>query len=284
VEVTGKAERLRELCDRTRATGGDVGFVPTMGALHEGHLSLVRRARNECGLVAMSIFVNPLQFGPDDDYLRYPRSVDADAAVAEEERVDVLFAPDDEVMYPSGAPTVTVDPGAIGDVLEGASRPGHFRGVCTVVAKLFNMVGSCRAYFGEKDFQQLVVIRAMAHALNFPVDVMGCPTVREGDGLAMSSRNSYLSPEERSAATCLHRALSRAAEVVAHGERDAHVVKAEMAKIIGAQPLARIDYVAVVNERNGFEETERIDGPARALVAARVGATRLIDNMRLPRP
>jgi pantoate--beta-alanine ligase len=312
VEVTGKVERLRELCDRTRAVGeafgrvlsGKVGFVPTMGALHEGHLSLLRRARDESDLVVLSVYVNPLQFGEGEDYQEYPRDLEADAELAEKEKVDVVFTPDDRLMYPEGEPPTVVDPGPMGDVLEGASRPGHFRGVCTVVSKLFNMVGPCTAYFGEKDIQQLAIIRMMVRDLSFPVDVEGCPTVREPDGLATSSRNAFLSEEERPAATCLYRALTRASEVVAQGERDANAVKAEMARVIGAEPLARIDYVAVVAEgtleevdrvepagewrlsvvaEGRAEETSRTMLPhARALVAARVGKIRLIDNMALP--
>jgi pantoate--beta-alanine ligase len=284
VEVTGKVERLRELCDATRAAGERVGFVATMGALHDGHLSLLRRARDECRLVVLSVFVNPLQFGAGEDYRKYPRDLAADAEVAEREGVDVVFAPDETVMYPTSEPSTWVDPGPVGEVLEGASRSGHFRGVCTVVAKLFNMVGPCSAYFGEKDFQQLAIVRGMVRDLDFSVDVEAGPTVREPDGLAISSRNAFLSTEERRAATCLFRALTRAGEVVAHGERDANVVKAEMARLIGAENLARIDYVAVVGEGDGFTETDRIEGPARALVAARFGTTRLIDNMRLPMP
>lgn len=284
MEVTGKVERLRELCDATRAAGERVGFVATMGALHDGHLSLLRRARDECRLVVLSVFVNPLQFGAGEDYRKYPRDLAADAEVAEREGVDVVFAPDETVMYPTSEPSTWVDPGPVGEVLEGASRSGHFRGVCTVVAKLFNMVGPCSAYFGEKDFQQLAIVRGMVRDLDFSVDVEAGPTVREPDGLAISSRNAFLSTEERRAATCLFRALTRAGEVVAHGERDANVVKAEMARLIGAENLARIDYVAVVGEGDGFTETDRIEGPARALVAARFGTTRLIDNMRLPMP
>jgi pantoate--beta-alanine ligase len=283
VEVTGKVERLRELCDATRAAEERVGFVPTMGALHDGHLSLLRRARDECGLVVMSVFVNPLQFGEGENYREYPRDLAADTELAEKEGVDVVFAPDDTVMYRTNEPSTWVDPGPVGGMLEGASRPGHFRGVCTVVAKLFNMVGPCSAYFGEKDFQQLAIVRGMVRDLDFPVDIEAGPTVREPDGLAMSSRNAFLSTEERRAATCLFRALTRAGEVVAHGERDANAVRAEMAKLIGAESLARIDYVAVVDEAM-FHEVDRIEGPARALVAARFGTTRLIDNMRLPMP
>jgi pantoate--beta-alanine ligase len=283
VEVTGKVQRLREVCDEIRATGGTVGFVPSMGALHDGHVSLVRRARDECALVVLSIFVNPLQFGPGEDYGRYPRDPAADAELAEKEAVDVVFAPDEDVMYPRRDSPTTIDPGPLAEVLEGASRPGHFRGVCTVVAKLFNMVGPCRAYFGEKDFQQLAIISGMVRDLDFPVEIEGCPTIREPDGLAMSSRNDLLSGEERSAATCLYRGLVRATEVVAHGERDANVAKAEMAKIIGNEPLARIDYVAVVDE-NTFDHLNQIGEESRALVAARIGSTRLIDNLRLPKP
>lgn len=306
-----KVERLREVCDEARAAGDivafgekarpagePVGFVPTMGALHEGHLSLVRRAREECSFVVLSVFVNRLQFGPEEDFETYPRDPAADAELAEKEGVDVLFAPDDGVMFPRSEPAAVVDPGPLGDVLEGAARPGHFRGVCTVVAKLFNMAGPCHAYFGEKDYQQLVLVRNMVADLDFPVEVVGCPIVREPDGLAMSSRNAYLSKEERSAATCLHRALLRASEVVAHGESDANIVRAEMAKVIGAEPLARIEYVTVVAEGTvreiatiesagewrvtvqpgGLEEPIPLPH-ARALVAARIGSTRLIDNM-----
>lgn len=282
--MTGKVERLRELCDAARAAGKRVGFVPTMGALHDGHLSLLRRAEDDCELVVLSVFVNPLQFGAGEDYREYPRDLSADSELAEKEGVDVVFTPDETVMYPTSEPSTWVDPGPVGEVLEGAARPGHFRGVCTVVAKLFNMVGSCSAYFGEKDFQQLAIVRGMVRDLDFPVDIEAGPTVREPDGLAMSSRNAFLSAEERLAATCLFRALTRAAEVVAHGERDANVVKAEMARVIGGEHLARIDYVAVVGEGDGFSETDRIEGPARALAAARFGTTRLIDNMRLPMP
>jgi pantoate--beta-alanine ligase len=283
VEVMGDVRRLWDLCDRVRGDAGTVGLVPTMGALHDGHLSLLRRAREECAFVVMSIFVNPLQFGPGEDYETYPRNLTADEDAAEPEGVDVIFAPEDRVMYPGGEPMVTVDAGRLGEVVEGASRPGHFRGVATVVAKLLNIVGPARAYFGEKDFQQLVLIRHMATDLNIPVQVIGCPTVREPDGLAMSSRNAYLSPEERLAATCLYRALTRAAEVVVHGERDANGVKAEMAKVIGGESLARIDYVAVVDERT-FEEVPSVTEVSRAVVAAWLGKTRLIDNMPLPKP
>jgi pantoate--beta-alanine ligase len=280
VEVIGERRRFRELCQEVRLQGRTVGFVPTMGFLHEGHVSLLRRAREECDVVAMSIFVNPMQFGPSDDLAAYPRDLQRDLAVAEKEAVDIAFNPEAEEMYPGGRPELTVDPGPLGDRLEGASRPGHFRGVCTVVAKLFGLAGPCRAYFGEKDAQQLVVIRRMVADLDMPVEVVDCPTVREPDGLALSSRNTYLSSEEREAARCLYEALARAAWLAEGGERDPNVLRAEMAKRIGAERLASLDYVAVVDDAS-FEEIDRLEGPSRALVAARVGKARLIDNVRV---
>jgi pantoate--beta-alanine ligase len=251
-----------------------------MGHLHEGHASLVRRARRENETVVVSIFVNPLQFGPGEDLATYPRDLDRDLAGLKEEEADLVFTPAAGEMYPSGEALVTVDPGELGQRLEGAARPGHFRGVCTVVAKLFGIVGPCRAYFGEKDAQQLAVVRSMVRELAMPVTVLGCETVREADGLAMSSRNVALSAEERQAALCLSEALFAARDLAREGERDGNVLRAEMAKRIGAEPLARIDYVAAVDERS-FVEIDALDGPARALVAARVGRTRLIDNVRL---
>lgn len=281
MEVIHGREAFRDACDDARLAGRTVGFVPTMGFLHEGHLSLLRRARVNDELVAMSIFVNPLQFGPGEDLATYPRDLDRDLKLAEEEGVDVVFAPEAGEMYPDGRPQVTVDPGPLDDVLEGVSRPGHFRGVCTVVAKLFALVGPSRAYFGEKDAQQLRVVERMVRDLELPVTVVGCETVREPDGLAVSSRNAKLAPEERAAAPCLSRALAAAAALAGEGERDAHVLRAEMARRVGAEPLARLDYVAVVDDRT-FEELAVVDRPARALVAARIGETRLIDNLRLP--
>jgi pantoate--beta-alanine ligase len=280
VDVTGGRHGFRKACDAARLEGRSVGFVPTMGSLHTGHGSLLGRAREECGLVAVSIFVNPLQFGPGEDLAGYPRDLDHDLAECERAGVDLVFEPGTDEMYPAGSPEVTVDPGPLGDRLEGASRPGHFRGVCTVVAKLLGLVGPCRVYFGEKDAQQLAVIRRMARDLDLPVEVVGCPTVREPDGLALSSRNAYLSLEERAAASCLYEALARAAWLVEGGEGDAHALKAEMARRIGMEPLARLDYVAVVDEGT-FEELDRLRGPSRALVAARFGPARLIDNMPL---
>ena len=271
----------RAACDRARAEGGTVGFVPTMGAFHEGHRSLMRRAKDERDVTVVSIFVNPLQFGDARDLETYPRDEEADLAAAERDGMDLVFAPSVDEMYPRGEPEVTVDPGPLGERFEGASRPGHFRGVATVVAKLFATVGACSAYFGEKDAQQLAVIRRMVRDLSMPVEVGCCPVVREPDGLALSSRNRLLSPEQREAATCLFLALSEAAELARGGERDAGRLVAAMAREIGATPRARIDYVAVVDE-DTFEELPAIAGRARALVAARFGSVRLIDTLLLP--
>jgi pantoate--beta-alanine ligase len=281
VEVIRVIAMARKVCDTARSAGRTVGFVPTMGAFHDGHVSLMRRARDDRDDVVVSIFVNPLQFGPGEDLSRYPRDEDRDLSIAGQLGVDVVFAPSVEEMYPTGQPEVTVDPGPLGNRLEGAVRPGHFRGVATVVAKLFHVVGASTAYFGEKDAQQLAVIRRMVRDLSFPVEVQGCPTVREPDGLATSSRNAYLSLEQREAAGCLFLALSEAAQMARGGERDAATVVAAMAREIGATPEARIDYAAVVNDAT-FEEVSTIAGPARALVAARLGETRLIDNLLLP--
>jgi pantoate--beta-alanine ligase len=271
----------RAACDRARAEGRTVGFFPTMGAFHEGHRSLMHRAKDERDVTVVSIFVNPLQFGDARDLQTYPRDEESDLAAAERAGVDLVFAPSVDEMYRGGEPEVTVDPGPLAERFEGAARPGHLRGVATVVAKLFDTVGACSAYFGEKDAQQLAVIRRMVRDLSMPVEVRCCPVVREPDGLALSSRNRLLSPEQREAATCLFLALSEAAELARGGERDAGKLVAAMAREIGATPPARIDYVAVVNE-DTFEELPAIAGPARALVAAYFGRVRLIDTLLLP--
>jgi pantoate--beta-alanine ligase len=281
VEVIRTVAGTLAACEEARAAERSVGLVPTMGAFHEGHASLMRRAREERDLVVVSIFVNPIQFGDASDLAAYPQDEARDLRRAERLGVDVVFAPPVEEMYPDGEPAVTVDPGPLGERLEGASRPGHFRGVATVVAKLFHAVGSCRSYFGEKDAQQLAVIRRMVRDLSFPVEIVGCPTVREPDGLAMSSRNARLSPERREAACCLFLALAEAAELARGGERDGAKLIAAMAREIGATPQARLDYAVVVDEET-FEEVREISGPARALVAARFGEVRLIDNLPLP--
>jgi pantoate--beta-alanine ligase len=278
VEVTATRDGLRAASDAARARGAIVGLVPTMGALHEGHRSLLRRARGECGFVAMTLFVNPLQFGPDEDLAAYPRTRDHDLAAAEEQGCDLVFAPDESEMFAPGPPEVTVDPGPLGARLEGASRPGHFEGVLTVVAKLFGLAGPSRAYFGEKDAQQLELVRRMSGDLDQPIQVVGCPTVRGPDGLALSSRNGRLTPDQRGAATSLVRALSIGARLVGQGEGNADAVRAEMARRIGAEPLAALDYVAAVDDRT-WQDVGRIEGPVRLLVAAAFGGTRLIDNL-----
>jgi len=281
VEVIRHVAASLARCDEARAAGQRVGVVPTMGAFHGGHTSLMRRARAEIDLVVVTLFVNPLQFGAVDDLAAYPRDEDHDRGIAEAIGVDVLFAPTAEEMYPAGPPEIRVDPGPLGERLEGVSRPGHFGGVATVVAKLLHAVGPARAYFGEKDAQQVAVIRRMVRDLSFPVEIVVCPTVRESDGLAMSSRNRRLTPEQRDAAGCLFLALSEAAELARAGERDAAKLVAAMAREVGATPLARLDYAAVVDAET-FDDVHEISRPARALVAARFGDVRLSDNLLLP--
>jgi pantoate--beta-alanine ligase len=263
--------------DAERAAGRRVGFVPTMGYLHEGHASLIRRARTECDVVVTSIFVNPLQFGAGEDLDAYPRDLDRDTRLAEAEGADVLFTPPVGEMYPRPVLT-TVSVAEVSAPLEGAARPTHFDGVATVVAKLFAIVGPCSAYFGEKDFQQVAVVRRMAADLSMPVDVVACPTVRERDGLAMSSRNAYLTPEQRAAAPVVHRALQAAAALVMAGERDPRVVRTLMAEIIQAEPLAELDYAEVVSA-DSFAVPDPLAGDLRLLAAVRFGRARLIDNV-----
>ncbi len=256
-----------------------VGLVPTMGFLHEGHLSLVRRAREECASVAVSIFVNPTQFGPNEDLDSYPRDLERDLSLLEPLGVNLVWTPTPGIMYPNGYQTwVEVD--ALTQLLEGAQRPGHFRGVTTVVAKLFNGIQPARAYFGQKDAQQVAVIRRMTQDLNFPLQVVVCPIVREEDGLAMSSRNKYLSPEERRAATVLFRALSAARDAHAGGEQDAEKLRDLMGEIIASEPLAKEQYVSCA-DYDTLEELETITGKTLLSMAVFVGGTRLIDNFVL---
>jgi pantoate--beta-alanine ligase len=278
VQVIDTIAALRKSLDAARGEGRSVGFVPTMGYLHEGHASLMRRARAECDVVCASVFVNPLQFGPGEDLAAYPRDLARDSALAESAGVDVLFVPSVDEMYPGGSIATTVRVAGVSATMEGASRPGHFEGVATVVAKLFNIVGPCRAYFGEKDYQQLLVVRRLVADLSFPVEVVGCPTVREPDGLALSSRNTYLGPDERRAATVLHRALQAGAAAVAAGERRPGAVEARMAAVVRAEPLAELDYARAV-DAGTLERPDVLTGEVRLLVAARVGPARLIDNM-----
>jgi pantoate--beta-alanine ligase len=255
------------------------GLVPTMGYLHEGHLSLARRARADNASVSASIFVNPAQFGPSEDFTTYPRNMERDLALLEEVGVDLVYAPPVEVVYPSGFDTY-VAVGALTEPLEGAARPGHFRGVATVVAKLFNVIQPDRAYFGQKDAQQALVITKMAADLDFPVEVVVMPTIREADGLALSSRNVYLSPPERQAALALSQALQTAERLYDDGERDATQLRTIMRSILAAEPLAEPEYVSIADNLT-LLELNKIDGPALASLAVRVGKTRLIDNVIL---
>jgi len=257
-----------------RAAGRRVALVPTMGALHEGHRELMRHARRipGAGVTAVSIFVNPLQFGPNEDLARYPRPLDADLAACREEGVELVFLPGVADMYPEGADTV-VSPGALGAELEGAVRPGHFPGVLTVVSKLFHIVGPDVAFFGEKDYQQLILVRKMVRDLHFPLSIAGVPIVREADGLALSSRNVYLSPEERRRALVLSRALRAGAAVSAHGP---DAVLATARAVLDEEPEVAVDYLELRGPDLGPTPP---GGQARLLVAARVGATRLIDNI-----
>jgi pantoate--beta-alanine ligase len=268
---------LRRVLDDARAEDQTVGFVPTMGYLHDGHASLMREARAETHLVVVSIFVNPLQFGPTEDLAAYPRDLARDTALAEAEGVNVLFVPDVAEMYPTPLLT-TVSVAGVSEPLEGEARPTHFAGVATVVAKLFSIVGPCRAYFGAKDFQQIAVVRRMVADLSLPVEVNACPTLRELDGLAMSSRNVYLTPEEREAAPVVYTALRAGAAAIAAGERDPGAVRGLMAGIIEAEPLARLDYAAVV-DADSFLVPDPLTGNLRLLAAVRFGRARLIDNV-----
>lgn len=280
IEVHTTVAGFRAALDVERCAGRSVGLVPTMGYLHEGHASLFRQAAAECDVAAATIFVNPLQFGPNEDFESYPRDLDRDHALASAAGVTHLFTPSVEEMYPDGAPVATtVTVAGVSGGLEAASRPGHFDGVATVVTKLFAIAGPCRAYFGQKDYQQLAVIRRLARDLSIPVEVVACPTVREADGVAASSRNAYLSSEERAAATVLVRALAigkRAIEEEA--VRDPEKVRRLMAAVVDDEPLATLDYAEVV-AAGDLTPLSTIAGEVRMLVAAHLGSARLIDNM-----
>ncbi len=275
-ELLPTVAETRAALDAARADGATVGFVPTMGYLHDGHGSLMRAAAGDDVVVA-SIFVNPLQFAADEDLGSYPRDLDRDRALAGDNGVDLLFVPTVDEMYPNGAVLTSVSVAEVSAAWEGASRPTHFAGVATVVSKLFNIIGPCRAYFGEKDFQQLAVIRRMVADLSMPVEVVGCPIIREPDGLAMSSRNVYLSPEDRAAATVLRRALDAGQEAVADGVTDPAVVSAAMTAIVEEEPRARLDYAVAVDAAT-LAVPERLGPETRLLIAADLGQTRLIDN------
>jgi pantoate--beta-alanine ligase len=262
---------------RVKAT--EVALVPTMGALHAGHVSLVRMAKSQSEVVAASIFVNPKQFGPNEDYSRYPRSFERDCDMLEKEGVSFVFAPGVEEMYPPGGDTwVTVE--GLSEKLDGGSRPGHFRGVTTVVSKLFHIVEPQKAFFGQKDAAQLAIIRRMVRDLNMPIEIVGCPIVREPDGLALSSRNAYLDSQQRQSALVLHRTLLRIEEMFNGGESNVDILIAAGMKVIAEEPGARLDYMEVVDP-DSLNSMSRIDRPALAAIAAYVGTTRLIDNVLL---
>jgi pantoate--beta-alanine ligase len=279
MQVLSTVHEMRAACRAVRKSGQSLALVPTMGALHAGHIALVRAARAKCDVVAASIFVNPTQFGPNEDFSKYPRTFEKDCALLEAEGVALLFAPQSEEMYPKGASTF-VEVEGVGDRLDGRSRPGHFRGVATVVAKLFHIVGPHKAFFGQKDAAQVAVLRSMVRDLNFPVDLVVCPTVRESDGLALSSRNRYLSAEERGRALVLSRALNVIAAAYGAGQKDVARLLEAGHSVLATEPDVRIDYLEIVNADTLLPLTEAVPG-ALVAVAAYLGATRLIDNTLL---
>jgi pantoate--beta-alanine ligase len=278
VEIVETAADMRVARARMR---GQVGLVPTMGALHEGHLTLVRRAHEENAHVIATIFVNPAQFNDPNDLLNYPRDMERDLEMLRAEGVDTVFTPTPDVMYPPNYQTyVSVEQVAEG--LEGAHRPGHFRGVATVVAKLFNLTQPHRAYFGQKDAQQVTVIRRMVADLNFPLEVVVCPTLREADGLAMSSRNRKLTPEQRQAAPVLYRALTAAQLAFENGEHDPEVLRQVMRAVLASEPLVEVEYVSLADAETLNELRESITGNTLVSLAVRIGSVRLIDNLTFP--
>ena len=272
-----KIKEMRSFSQRVKAFGKTIGFVPTMGALHEGHLSLVTEARRKSGVVVVSIFVNPIQFGPKEDYTHYPRNLARDKKLLKEVGTDVIFVPEVEEMFPEGFKTY-VEVEALSKVMCGKSRPTHFKGVTTVVAKLFNIVLPDYAFFGEKDYQQQVIIKQMVKDLNFPVEIITLPTVREFDGLAMSSRNAYLSEKERKIAPILYQALTLAKEEIKKGVRDPQRVIRKMRTLIAQEPAVRLDYITLVHPET-LEELKVIRGRVLIALAAYLGKARLIDNL-----
>lgn len=273
------ARTIAEMKALRRRSRDSVGFVPTMGFLHQGHLALVKRARDENSTVVVSIFVNPTQFGPTEDFNAYPRDLENDLASLENEQTDIVFLPSEGEMYPKGY-GCWVEVERVTERLEGTCRPGHFRGVATIVAKLFNIVEPTRAYFGQKDGQQAIVIKKMVTDLNMNLEIAAVPTVRESDGLAMSSRNIYLNPQERQAATVLSKALLRAKSLWEKEEKNCEVLRQAMISLLSQEPSARIEYVSIADSQT-LEELSKIDRPALASLAVRIGKTRLIDNIAL---
>ncbi|MEJ5250837.1 MAG: pantoate--beta-alanine ligase [Chthonomonadetes bacterium] len=282
MQVAKTVREVRAWTKLARAEGKTIGFVPTMGYFHEGHLNLMRRAKAECDLCVVSLFVNPTQFGPSEDYQRYPRDFTRDAAMAESVGVDLIFAPEVDEMYPEGYQT-WVELTEITRRLEGAARPSHFRGVATVCTKLFNIVQADRAYFGKKDYQQLKVIQRLVKDLNIPVEIVPCETTREPDGLAMSSRNTYLNPQERQAATVLYRALCAGRDAILAGERDGAKVQKLVEEVIATEPLVKTEYVDVADAET-LEPLQTLKGEVLISLAARVGVARLIDNVTVVVP
>jgi len=268
---------IRAWVRMTRAAGRTVGFVPTMGALHVGHVSLIQAATARCDCVVVSIFVNPTQFSPGEDFEKYPRPLEQDLAICERHGVDAVFAPSPSEMYPRENLTwVTVE--RVSEPLCGRFRPGHFRGVATVCTKLFNIVGADAAFFGQKDAQQVAVIQRMVADLNLPLEIVVCPTVREPDGLAVSSRNQYLSPQERKQAPVIYRSLQRSADLIRAGEKEVARITEQMREVLGQVPALRIEYVSIVDAAS-LEDLERVKGKVLVAVAMRLGSTRLIDNI-----
>ena len=287
MKIIRSISEMHQAAAAIRQTGGRLALVPTMGALHAGHASLMRRAGADGAAVVVSIYVNPTQFGPQEDYNRYPRDLDRDAALCAGEAEDIVFAPVDTEMYPAAgcgdtapAASTWVEELALAKRFEGERRPGHFRGVCTVVAKLFNIVQPDRAAFGQKDFQQLAVITRMARDLCYPIEIIPVPTVRESDGLALSSRNRYLNPSERTQATCLWNALNTAKDLVASGERRVATLQAGLRRTLQLVPAIRLDYAEIVSAET-LEPVNDVNSGDIALIAAYLGQTRLIDNLRL---
>ncbi len=281
-KVVSSPRDLRQTLDAVRREGRKIGLVPTMGALHEGHLSLVGASGDECDYTVVSIYVNPSQFGPGEDFAKYPRTTEADLDALARYGVPLVFAPSTADVYPSGYAT-WVEVGSVAGPLEGACRPGHFRGVATIVLKLFNMVGAHVAYFGQKDYQQALVIRRMAEDLNVPVAIRVCPIIRDPDGLAMSSRNAYLSPDARRRALVLWKSLCRARDLVEQGERDTSKIAGQMRQLILSTEGAEIDYVALVDPET-LAPVETVQGRTLAALAVRIDQTRLIDNDLLEPP
>lgn len=277
MKVVTKIAELRKLLEAERSAGKLIGFVPTMGYLHDGHVALVREAGRQCDVVVVSIFVNPIQFGPHEDFQVYPRDLQRDAKMCEREGVDYLFVPPEEEMYPSDF-LAFVEVQELTEGLCGASRPGHFKGVTTVVAKLFNIARPHKAFFGKKDAQQLLVVKKLVKDFNFDLEVVGVPTVREKDGLAMSSRNRYLDPKERKAASVLFHSLSLANKKIAEGEREADKVKQAMKELLRTEPLVTLEYLSICRTED-LKEIDKLSGDVLIALAAWVGKARLIDNL-----